>query len=839
MSEPGVPTAGTQDRYRIERELGRGGMATVYLADDVRHDRKVALKFLSPELAASVGTERFLREVRLSASLHHPHILPVYDSGESTGASGETTLFYVMPYVEGETLRARIEREKQLPVDDAVRIASEVADALDYAHGRGIVHRDVKPENILLEGGHALVADFGIARPIGHTDGGATLTQAGVAIGTPSYMSPEQATADRSIDATTDVYSLGCVVYEMFAGQPPFTGPTADVVTRQHIAATPPPVTQYRPMAPQQLDAVLKRVLAKAPADRFRTAGEFAAALRQAAVAPTMVHAPEDRTGAAVQARGWRIAVGVVAVAIALVALVLARSWLQSSRGTPVPGADAQRIAVLYFEDRSPDHGTAYLTNGFTESLIHELSDVPGLQVISANGVAPFRGRNTSLDSIGRVLRVGTIVSGNVRSVGDNLQLVVSMSDANAGTEIGHSSFQVGRRDALALQDSLARQVSFFLRKRLGEQVAEVTSRAGTRNSAAWDVIQQGERASREIDTLLAAGDTAATLRRQVIADSLFAEAATIDPTWIEPELRRGWLALDSRHISGLEKGAASIWTARALTHARNALALGPTNPEALQLRGTAHYFQYLLNIDAYPLTSDQLLAGAERDLRAASVAGNPRRPQALTMLSHLLARTSTPAEAHLAALRAYESDPYLEDASTVVWRLFTTALDLADHAEASRWCAEGYRRFSADPVFLECQIELLALKARPENLPGAWATLRKNVALYPPTEREFRRRRGEMLVAMALTRAGLTDSARAVALRARTDDPSIDPTREIAYFEVMLRNMLGDRGEALKRLALYLATNPADRANVAKDQTWWFNGLRDDARFKELVRTK
>jgi serine/threonine-protein kinase len=839
MAEPGAPPAGTQDRYRIERELGRGGMATVYLADDTRHGRKVALKFLSPELAASVGTERFLREVRLSASLHHPHILPVYDSGESVAANGETTLFYVMPYVEGETLRARIEREKQLPVDDTVRIASEVADALDYAHGRGVVHRDIKPENILLEGGHALVADFGIARPIGRTDTGTTLTQAGVAIGTPSYMSPEQATADRAIGPTSDVYSLGCVVYEMLAGQPPFTGPTADVVTRQHIAATPAPVTQYRPMVPERMEAVLKQALAKAPADRYRTAGEFAAALRQAAAAPTIVRAPTGLRAAAVNQRMRQIVAWTAVIAAALGVLIFARSRLRSPIQSRASGADAQRVAVLYFEDRSPDHGVEYLADGLTESLIHELSDVPGLQAISANGVAPFRGRHPPLDSIARALRVGTIVNGYIQAAGDKVRLTVSMTDASAGAEIGHSSFEVARNNALELQDSIARQVSFFLRRRIGRQVAEVRSRAGTKNSAAWDMVQLGDQAQREMDTLLTSGDTAAAVRRQQFADSLFAEAASIDPKWIDPIMRRGWLAFDSRHIYGLDKRAAGAWIARGLGRASDALALDPANAEALQLRGTLRYFQYLLNLDAHPLTSDQLLAGAERDLRAGTASNNARRAHAWTMLSHLLARTSTAAESRLAALRAYESDPFLDDASTIIWRLFTSAIDLADGAEASRWCAEGYRRFPTDPVFTECKIELLALQSRPEDISGAWEELRQNVALYPPPEREFRRRRGEMLVAIAAARAGLKDSARAIALRARTDDPRIDPTRDIVYFEVMLRNLLGDRDEALRRLALYVATNPEERSNIAKDQTWWFDGLRDDPRFKELVQTK
>ncbi|MDH3571239.1 MAG: serine/threonine protein kinase, partial [Gemmatimonadota bacterium] len=222
------------DRYTIERELGKGGMATVYLAEDVKHHRPVALKVLRPELAAALGPERFLREIEIAANLHHPHILPLYDSGEAEGF-----LYYVMPYVEGESLRDRLEREKQLAIDDALQVAREVADALSYAHAHGVIHRDIKPENILLESGHAVVADFGIARAV-DAAGGARLTETGIAIGTPAYMSPEQAGGEKDLDGRSDLYSLGCVLYEMLAGQPPFTGPTVESLVHQHLSAEPP-----------------------------------------------------------------------------------------------------------------------------------------------------------------------------------------------------------------------------------------------------------------------------------------------------------------------------------------------------------------------------------------------------------------------------------------------------------------------------------------------------------------------------------------------------------------------------------------------------------------------
>jgi serine/threonine-protein kinase len=271
--------AAIADRYRIERELGSGGMATVYLAHDLRHDRDVAIKVLHPDLGAALGGERFLAEIRTTARLQHPHILPLLDSG-----AADALLYYVMPYVAGETLRTRLERERQLPIDDAVRIAREVADALGYAHGLGIIHRDIKPENILLQGGHALVADFGIALAVQQA-GGQRMTQTGLSLGTPQYMSPEQAMGEKTIDARTDIYALGAVAYEMLAGDPPFTGSTVQAIVAKVLAERPTSLRTVRDTVPPGVEHAVMRALAKLPADRFATAMQFADAL----VAPVTI----------------------------------------------------------------------------------------------------------------------------------------------------------------------------------------------------------------------------------------------------------------------------------------------------------------------------------------------------------------------------------------------------------------------------------------------------------------------------------------------------------------------------------------------------------------------
>src|SRR5688572_3845822 len=323
--------AGLADRYRIERELGVGGMAVVYLARDLHRDRDVALKVLRPELESFSGAERFDREIRVAARLVHPNILPLLDSGRvSTSAAGDGHLWYTMPFVEGESLRDRLKREKQLSLAEAVRLTSEIADALAYAHGRGILHRDIKPENILLAAGHALVADFGIARALG--DANQRITSTGLALGTPAYMSPEQSSGEHDLDARSDLYALASVTYEMLTGEPPFLGASVQAVIARRLSQQPPSVRVIRPGIPESVDAALQRALALVPADRFASTAEFARAL---SAAPS---------GASITTRGprarsrWPLIAGVAALLV--VAFVAMRLWRQlQSPATLAPNA--------------------------------------------------------------------------------------------------------------------------------------------------------------------------------------------------------------------------------------------------------------------------------------------------------------------------------------------------------------------------------------------------------------------------------------------------------------------------------------------------------------------
>ncbi|HET7599688.1 MAG TPA: serine/threonine-protein kinase [Gemmatimonadales bacterium] len=829
-------------RYELDRELGRGGMAVVYLARDPRHGRQVAIKVLRPELSASLGADRFHREIKLAAQLQHPNILPLYDSGEAEGL-----LFYVMPYVEGESVRGKLDREKQLGIEEAIQIIREAADALGYAHGQGVVHRDIKPENILLSGGHVLVADFGIARAVGDA-GGQRLTETGMAVGTPYYMSPEQAMGG-AVDGRSDVYSLGCVLYELLAGAPPFTGPSAMAILARHSLENVPSLQIVRQSVPDDIEAIIHRALSKVPADRFRTMQEFSDALKEAdysrvsrrtAARPIPTH---EITVLRPKAPAWRRPALAGAAVAGLVALGVAGYFGLHRRAGGATGADAsgedpKRIAVLYFQNRiGGQDSLQYLADGLTETLIHELGAVKGLQVISQNGVAPYRHTPVAPDSIARALRVGTLVSGTVAQDGARLRVNVALVNAANGTEIASRTIERPRAEVFELQEDLAKEVSIFLRQRLGQEVELQQSKLGTTNTGAWTLLQQADQLTKEIDPLLTAGDTAGAARHLARADTLLGQAEAADRQWVTPIVRRGWIAYRELDLVGtFDKGYYSSWIQRGMEHAERAVKLKPGDADALELRGTLEYWKWLLNLEPDQVRASQLLTAAQADLRAA-VAANPTAATAWTWLSHMLMGQNQTAEAKLAALRAYDSDPYLSSAKQTVWRLFQSSLDLEDAQEANHWCQEGQRRFGDYYRFTECQIWLYALKGQKPDIANAWRLLDEYVKLAPPSAKEWRHLYGQMLVAIALARAGLADSAKAVATRSE-GDAQVDPTRDLTQLEAVVYVLLGDRDRALQLLSTYVAANPQLRAGMAKDQTWWFKELRADSRYQALIGT-
>ena len=475
MPAPPDPLADAlRDRYTLQRELGRGGMAVVYLAHDLRHDRPVALKVLHPDVAAELGPERFLREIQLTARLQHPHILPIHDSGEAAGR-----LWYAMPYFEGESLRDRLIREPQLPVEDVLHIARNVLAALGQAHKHGILHRDIKPENILLESGEAVLADFGIAA-VTDPGGAERLTRTGVAIGTPLYMSPEQAAGARALDARSDLYAVGCVLYEMLAGHAPFLGTTPQEVIGRHMMDPVPPLRSARSGVPAWLEGAITKALAKAPADRWSSAQQFADALR-------------ERPAAAARPR-WQLALGAAGVvAVALAAGLLVR------RPREAPTAAIPRLAVLPFENLG-DSADAYFADGVADAVRGKLTALPGVEVIARASSMAYRQTSKPPEVVARELGVRYLLTGTVRwakgGAASRVQVspeLVEIREAGAPASTWQQPFDAALTDVFEVQADIAGRVAKALRLALDSTGRRQLAERPTANMPAYDAYLKGE----------------------------------------------------------------------------------------------------------------------------------------------------------------------------------------------------------------------------------------------------------------------------------------------------------------------------------------------------------
>jgi eukaryotic-like serine/threonine-protein kinase len=443
---PAVPDrlrAAVADRYRIEEEIGRGGMASVYLAEDLKHGRKVALKVLLPGgNAQGYEPQRFLREIRIAARLSHPQILPVHDSGECDGL-----LYFVMPYAGCESLRDQLAREGSLPIDAALRIARAVAAALGYAHRHGVIHRDIKPENILLQEGEPVVADFGVATAISAAGGdNVYVTDRGFAVGTPAYMSPEQASAERDLDGRSDLYSLACVLFEMLTGQPPFAGTGPRATMARHAIEPPPSVRSLRPTVPLAVDLALRRALAKDPGDRFATMADFCDALVTPMPAPV-----------------------------------------------PVPGGQESRaIAVLPFVNASPDPENEYFSDGMTDELINALSKVEGLYVASRTSVFALKNQREDVRAIGARLNVSAVLEGTVRRAGNRLRITVQLGNVADGRTLWSERYDREMSDVFAIQDEIAQTIVRTLRTTLLGDIGDTTPIRYTENVRAYSLYLKG-----------------------------------------------------------------------------------------------------------------------------------------------------------------------------------------------------------------------------------------------------------------------------------------------------------------------------------------------------------
>ena len=572
-----------RDRYVLERPLGRGGMATVYLAQDLRHDRPVALKVLLPELATTLGPERFQREIRLAARLQHPHILTVLDSGESAGQ-----LWFTMPLVEGESLRARLVRERQLPLDDALRITREVASALDYAHRHDVIHRDVKPENVLLTAeGDTLVADFGIARAL--SAGEERLTETGLAVGTPAYMSPEQAAGERTLDARTDVYSLGVVLYEMLAGEPPYTGPTAQAILARRFSEAPRPLRTLRETIPEAIEQAVQKALARTPADRFSTAAQFAQALTPTATTPTAtpsvvppletVLAPARSAPTALAAHG-RFPVGLTLLGLGfLIGLGVLFAWRRSHPGLEPSGSKMLVVLPLKNLGRPEDQ---YFADGLTEEITSRLAGLSGLGVISRTTADQYRNTTKSAKQIGQELAAGYVLEGSVRWERDpvgrgRVRVTPQLIQVSNDSHLWASRYDADLADVFQVQAQIGEQVAGALDVVLRPQEREALVARPTNNPDAYDAYLRAN----DYHNRVTATDDA-------IAIQLYERALTLDSTFAA-----AWARL-------AQAQAAFYWfywdrsperLVRARQAAERAVALQPALAEAHLAMGFYYYW--------------------------------------------------------------------------------------------------------------------------------------------------------------------------------------------------------------------------------------------------------
>ena len=528
MLEPGDRQEPLAGRYALRRELGRGGMAVVMLADDAKHDREVAIKLLLPDVSAAIGTDRFLREIKVVARLQHPHILPLYDSGDADGR-----LFFVMPYVEGESLRQRLSRVGALPLDQAVRLARQLADALDYAHARGVVHRDLKPENVLLSGDQALLADFGIARVASLDEGVETLTAVGTLLGTPQYMSPEQATGDRSLDARSDVYSLACVCYEMISGRPPFLEPTPWGLITAHITQTPQVLEAIVAGLSVGVSDAVARALAKDPGDRFDSAGAFVSALEHAVVETRPPTITDERLRAAQAA-----------------------------------AASRKTVLVLDFTNISGSADADWLSSGIAETVSVDLKRIAEIRVVGSDAptrqrIVALRRSGGALDAeraleLGRTLGARWIVWGGFQRAGDRLRLTPHFADADSGTVTAAEKIDGKLDDIFALQDRIVTSLTELLRIQLSSDERSLIERPETTNLSAYECYAKGSRAFQLFGT-----------KSATEAGEFFRQAIAIDPNYALAHVGLGSLLMPKYIASGrredLDEGVASLQRAMEL----------------------------------------------------------------------------------------------------------------------------------------------------------------------------------------------------------------------------------------------------------------------------------
>ncbi|MGI8617654.1 MAG: protein kinase domain-containing protein, partial [Gemmatimonadaceae bacterium] len=657
------------DSYRVDRELPGGGMSRVFVAHDKTLGRDVVVKVLPPDMAAAVSVQRFNREIQLAAKLQHPHIVPLHSTGEISGLP-----FFTMPFVEGDSLRVHLTRQGELPLAECVRILRDVATALAYAHKQGVVHRDIKPENVLLTSGSAVVTDFGVSKALSAstTEAGENLTTRGMAVGTPAYMSPEQASADPGIDHRSDIYSWGILAYEMIGGQPPFAGRGPSALIAAQIAEMPEAIERRRPTVPHALGALVMRCLAKRPADRPQTAAELVNTL-DSLLASGLTSGADIAAG---RKTAWRRAQPWLGVAAGISGVILAAALLLAPKLDRAPGGGAPQavrsIAVLPFLNLGGNQGDEYFSDGMSDELSTALGKIEGLQVASRTSTFSFKGgENADIRAIGEKLKVDAVLEGRVRRAGDRLRLFVQLTNVADGLSLWSESYEREVKDVFAVQEDVARAIAGALQVRLaGGSALPVIADAGTDDLQAYDLYLRGRYQWHRRDL-----QAAAILFEQAAAkDPRFARAHAgvaityaLLPEYVDFPLEdarqrtdaaaRKALALDStiaEAYSALGLSLVHSWRwAEAEQAYKQAIAIDPRYPTAHQWYG-----ELLYHTGRRGESLAQLRTSAELD---------PLAPIATIAYAYALHGARRPAESLVAAKKGFELAPHLAIARRVL----------------------------------------------------------------------------------------------------------------------------------------------------------------------------
>lgn len=767
------------DRYLLDRELGRGGMAVVYLAEDIKHRRRVAIKVLKPELLPALGAERFLREIQIAAGLAHPNILPLHDSGEADGL-----LYYVMPYVDGETLRDRLAREKQLPFEDAVTITAEIADALAYAHSLGLVHRDIKPENVLFQAGHAVVSDFGIARAVSRA-GGEHLTESGVAVGTLAYMSPEQASGAKDIDGRTDIYSLGCVLYEMLLGQPPLLSPAVSA----HPSEDGVSLRGSREAVPEAVSGVLAKALAGRPTDRFATAMQFKEALERSTVERGAFPAV---WGARALYRHRRL---VTATALVLVLLVLLPQTRDLGRRLfgGAPGPSVIRMAVLPFTNLTGDPSQEYLSDGLTEEMTSQLGRLhpQELVVIAQPSVARYKNTTESIRQIGKELGAEYLLEGSARREANTVRVTGELIRVSDQTTVWTDSYQREMSGILTLESDVARAVAKSLALVLLPQERARLTETRTVDAQAYEDYLRGREHARTFTPVEL--DVA-----QKYFEAALKEDSTYAPAWV---------------------GLAFVWAGREQIPVVSPAVAGPKAraaiKRALALDSTladAHLQLAILRSQAWDWP------GADAEYKKA-LAINPNLAEAHAFYAHNLMFLRQQDQAMAQMQRALELDPL----NNFVHALYTVVLYAGGRYDDAIQEADSVLHTDpAENIALSILPDVYAAKGM---IPEAFAAARSLADAMNDSALVAILDHGQ---AQGGYREAMLEAARTLA--SRSGHPNADPVDAASYYMIA-----GDTSGAFAALEQAYEQHGSNLPYVGAMPL--YDPIRGDPRFQDLMR--